>query len=185
VLPQTLEYLDFRFENSRAKIVANCNYPETKLAGITIGPLQEGNEYEAYYWIASELAREGIAHFREEETLDTTKLFKVQWGERGHIAGQISELPQQFYPKLRRYLESLKQQAAIHPEKIQEYLKSKNLADDITSSRLKKIVNLAAGPIQNEHILNKLTDEERNIYMELGKAVNHWRTKILLQGTEG
>ena len=73
-MPLKLENLDFRFENSRVKIIANRNYPEMKLAGLNIGPFQEGNEYEVYYWVAQELAVAGVAHFREEDSLDATKL---------------------------------------------------------------------------------------------------------------
>jgi hypothetical protein len=179
-----LENLDFRFENSRVKIIANRNYPEMKLAGIKIGPFQEGNEYEAYYWVAEELASAGIVHFREEDNLDATKLYKVQWKERVQVAGQISELPEDFYPKLRRYLKWMKHDLAKQPEKIQEYQKAKHLADDIVNSRLKKIVTLSAGPMQAEQILSKLTAEERLVYMQMGKVVSQWRTQILHHETE-
>lgn len=184
-MPQKLESLDFRFENTKVKAIANRNYPELKLAGISVGPFQQGNEYELYYWVAEELAKEGILHLREEDNLDATKLYKVQWKERVQVAGQISELPEDFYPKLRRYLAGLKTEISRHPERIQEYQKARHLADDIVNARLKKIVTLSAGPIQAEQILSKLTVEERLIYMELGKAVNSWRSKILEHETEG
>jgi hypothetical protein len=185
-LPLKLEDLDFRFENMRVKVIANRNFPEVTLTGISIGPLQEGNEYNIHYWIARELAGAGIVHFREEDSLDATKLYKVQWKERVQVAGQISELPEDFYPKLRRYLKQLKQDLARQPEKIQEYQKTKHLADDIVNSRLKKIVTLSSGPSQSEHILNKLTAEERLFYMQMGKIVSQWRNRILQhENTEG
>ena len=79
----------------------------------------------------------------------------------------------------------MKQEISKHPEKIQEYQKAKHLADDIVNSRLKKIVTLSAGPTQGEQILNKLTAEERLIYMQLGKIVSQWRTHIIEHETEG
>ena len=178
-MPLKLEDLDFRFENSQVKVIANRNYPEMKLAGISVGPFQEGNEYEVHYWIAKELVDAGIVHFREEDNLDATKLYKIQWKERVQVAGQISELPEDFYPKLRRYLAQLKREVARQPEKIQEYQKAKHLADDIVNSRLKKIVALSSGPSQGEQILGKLTVEERLIYMQLGRTVALWRNQIL------
>jgi DNA replication factor GINS len=184
-LPLKLENLDFRFENSRVKVIANRNYPEMKLAGLNVGPFQEGNEYEVYNWVAQLLAAQGIAHFREEDNLDATKLYKVQWKERVQVAGQISELPENFYPKLRRYLKQLKRDLQKQPEKITEYQKTRHLADDIVNSRLRKIVTLSSGPIQAEQILNKLTIEEQLIYMQLAKDVNHWRSRILEHETEG
>jgi len=184
-LPLNLENIDFRFENSRVKIIANCNCPEVKLAGLSVGPLQEGNEYETYYWIAAELAAAGLVHFRDEDSLDATKLYKVQWKERVQVAGQISELPEYFYPKLRRYLWQLRREVANRPEKFGEYQKTKALADDIVNSRLKKIVTLSSGPILADQILNKLTVEEQLIYMQLGKNVSQWRTHILEYDIEG
>lgn len=186
-MPLKLENLDFRFENSRVKIIANRNCPEIKLAGLSIGPLQEGNEYEVYQWVADELAQQGIVHPREEDTLDATKLYKVQWKERVQIAGQISELPEDFYPKLRRYLKKLNADIKRQPDasKMQEYQKTKHLADDIVNSRLKKIVTLSAGPTQSDQILSKLTSEEKQIYIQLAKGVTQWRTNILHHETEG
>ena len=55
------------------KIVANRNCPEIKLAGLTVGPFDEGNEYEVYFWVAKELASAGMVHFREDDVLDATK----------------------------------------------------------------------------------------------------------------
>ena len=185
-MPLKLENLDFRFVNSRVKVIANRNYPEVKLAGISIGPFQEGNEYDVYNWTAEVLIESGIVHFREEDNLDATKLYKVQWKERVQVAGQISELPEDFYPKIRRYLKELKRDFARQPEKIQIYQRTKHLADDIVTSRLKKIVNLSSAPIQGEQIINKLTAEERLIYMQLTKIVTEWRAQILQhETTEG
>lgn len=178
-MPLKLENLDFRFENSRVKIIANRNYPELKLAGLSIGPLQQGNEYEVYYWIAQELVKDGVAHLREEYGLDATKLYKIQWKERVQVAGQISELPEDFYPKLRLYISQLKKEIAEQPRKIQEYEKANSLAWDIVNSRLKKIVKLSSGPTQGEQIIQKLTSEEKLVYMQLGKIINQWRTQIL------
>ena len=93
-------HLDFCFENSLVRVVANRNCPEIKLAGLTVGPFDEGNEYEVYFWVAKDLAHAGMVHFREDDMLDSTKLFKVQWKEGVQIPGQIIDLPDDFYPKL-------------------------------------------------------------------------------------
>jgi hypothetical protein len=184
-MPLKIKNLDFRFENSLVKIIANRNYPEIKLAGLSVGPFEEGNEYEVYYWIAQEFAESGIAHFREDDCSDATKLYKVQWKERVQIAGQISELTEDFYPKLRRYLANIKEEITKHPEKVQEYEKARYLAWDIVNSRLKKIIALSSGPAQTDHILKKFTSEERLIYEQLGKIINEWRTQILEYEGEG
>ena len=171
--------LDFCYENSLVKIVANRNCPEIKLAGLTVGPFDEGNEYEVYFWVAKELANSGMVHFREDDILDATKLFKVQWKEGVQIPGQISELPEDFYPKLRRYLATIKEEISKQPEKINEFEKTKHLAKDIVNSRLKKIVSLSAGPSQTDQVLKKLTSEEKILYDQLVKLISRWKTNIL------
>jgi hypothetical protein len=161
------------------KIVANRNCPEIKLAGLTVGPFDEGNEYEVYFWVARELAVNGIVHFREDETLDATKLFKVQWKEGVQIPGQISELPGDFYPKLRRFVADLREQSQKQSEKYQEYDRAKQLARDIVNSRLKKIVAISAAPAQSDQVLKKFTSEERLVYEQLVKIISEWKTTIL------
>lgn len=178
-MPLKVEDLDFCFENVFVKIIADRNHPEIQLAGLSIGPFEEGNEYEVHYWVAQELVKAGIAHFREDDCLDATKLYKIQWKERVQGAGQISELSEDFYPKLRRYLADIKSEIAKHPEKVQEYEKAKHSAWDIVNSRLKKIVALSSGPPQPDQIQKKFTCEERVIYVQLSKIINEWKAQIL------
>jgi len=175
----TISSLDFTFENSSVKVIANRSCPEIRLAGLSVGPFEEGNEYEIRYWIAKELEKSGIARLREEECLDATKLHKIQWTERVQTAGQISKLPDNFYPKLRRYLAELKEETSKTSEKIREEEKTRYLTQDVVNSRVKKIVSLASGPAQTEQMLKNLTDEERALYENLYKTIHKWRNQIL------
>lgn len=174
-----IKVLDFIFENSPVKVIANRNCPEIKLAGLTVGPFEEGNEYEVLYWVARELEKFGVVRFRSEELLDSAKLSKIHWKERVQTVGQISELPKDFYPKLRRLFAELKEEAAKHPEKMREYEKVKQLATDILNLRLKKIVSLASAPAQTEHVLRNLTAEERLLYEQVYGLVNKWKIRLL------
>jgi len=171
--------LDFSFENSPVRIIANRNCPEIKLAGLSVGPFEEGNEYEVQFWLAKELEKAGIARFREEERLDATKIYKIQWTERVQTAGQISKLPEDFYPKLRRCLTELKEEVGKSPEKMREYEKIWHLTRDIVNARLKKIVSIASAPTQTEQMLKNFTGEERLLYEQIHKFIHEWRTKIL------
>ena len=171
--------LDFCYENSLVKIIANRTCPEIKLAGLTVGPFDEGNEYEVYFWVAKELATAGMVHFREEDVLDSIKLFKVQWKEGVQIPGQISELPDDFYPKLRRYVATLKDEISRQPEQINEFQRTQHLAKDIVNSRLKKIVSLSAAPSQSDQVIKKLSSEEKILFDQLVKIISNWKMKIL------
>jgi len=170
---------DFIFENTPVKIVVNRNCPEIELAGLKVGPFQEGKEYEVRFWIAQELERAGIARFREEELLDLVKLNKIHWKERVQASQQVASLPEDFYPRLRRYLADLKSEAIKKPEKMTDYEKATRLSHDIINLRLKKIVSLASSPAQTNQILGNLTKEERLVYERLYRIISKWRTKIL------
>ena len=177
-MTKKIKKMDFCYENIFVKVIADLDYPKINLAGLSVGPFKEGNEYEVHYWVAQELVNSNIVHFSNED-LDSTKLYKIQWKERVQIAGQISKLPEEFYPKLRRYLAKSKDELSIHPEKVREYEKSKHLAWDIVNSRLKKIISLSSGPNQTDFILKKFTNEERLFYQELGHIINNWKEQIL------
>ena len=170
---------DFTFENTPIKIIVNRNCPEIELAGLKVGPFQEGREYEVRFWIARELEKAGIARFREEELLDLVKLNKIHWKERVQSTQQISSLTEDFYPRLRHYLADLKRDAIKKPEKMGDYEKARSLSRDIINLRLKKIVSLASAPAQTDQILNNLTREERVVYKVLYETISEWRNEIL------
>jgi len=174
-----IKTLDFIYENTPVKIIINRNQPEIELAGLKIGPYEEGKEYEAKYWIAHELERAGIARLREEETLDSVKLHKISWKESIQQARQLSPLQEDFYPKLRRYLTTLKRSAIGNPEKTREYQKVIHLSHDIVNCRLRKIVSLASSPEQTNQTLKDLAQEERTLYERLNTIIKEWKSKIL------
>lgn len=176
---------DFEFENTPVRIAVNRNCPEIELAGLKIGPLEEGKEYEVKFWIAQELEKAGIARFHEEDLLTAVKLYKTHWKERVQSVKQMASLPQDFYPKLRRYLADLKKNAVKKPENMREHEKAVRHSRDIINCRLKKIVSLAsASAAQTNQIINNLTVEERSIYRLLRKNIEEWRIKILKEGAE-
>ena len=177
---------DFVFENTIVKIVANRNSPEIDLPGIKVGPFKEGKEYEVRYWIATELKKAGIARIRMDEPLDLMMLNKIHWKERVQTSQRVTSIPEEFYPKLRRFLKNLNEQAIKNPEKRSDSEKAKNLSMDILRMRLKKIVSLASsGRDQTGQILQSLTKEEKYVYDYLHKIINEWQNEILKpQGKE-
>ena len=174
---------DFEFENTAVRIITARSCPEIGLAGLKIGPLEEGREYEVRFWVARELEKAGIARFREEERLDSVMLYKIHWKERIQPLKRVSSLPEDFYPKLRRYLADLKGEAARSAEKMREYEKVVKLSHDVINTRLNKIVSLSASPIETNEILQSLALEERILYDRLRGIVSEWRSNILTGGS--
>lgn len=175
----SIEDADFKFENSPVKMVANRSCPEIELVGMKVGPFDEGREYEVQFWVAQELENAGIARIREEELLDAVKLHKVHWKERVQPVKRVSSLPEEFYPRLRRYLADLKGEAKRSAEKMREYEKAVRLAHDIVNCRLKKVVSLSSSPAQTDQFLQNLAREERVLYDRLYEIVSDWKSSIL------
>ncbi len=174
----SIRNLDFVFENSIVKIIANRNLAEIELGGLRVGPFEEGNEYDVYYWVAAELEKSEIVHFPESDRLDASKLNKTQWTERIQVPGQISKLPESFYPKLRRCIAQMKEEILKDPQRVKDYDRIRHLAQDIVNSRVRKIVSMASTTAQTENVLRNLTEEEKDLYERLYTLINEWRTGI-------
>jgi len=169
---------DYLFENKPSRVVAVRDSSEIKLAGFTVGPFKEGNEYELKYWVARELEKAGIVHLREE-TLTASRLYPILHRERIQPVSSLSSLPEDFYPRLRRVLESLRKASRSSPDKMREYEYVEHLSKDIISCRLKKIISLASTPGQKSQVTRNLTVEELALYEELSRIINEWRSEIL------
>ena len=176
----SIEDLDFIFQNEVVKVIAEVDSPEIKLTGLSVGPFEAQKEYEVVYWVAKELARRGIVRFRDADMLDITKLSRIHWAEKVQKPRQLTQLPKDFYPKLRRFLEELKEKAANNPEKIRDYMRADGMFKDIVNRRLRKIVLLASSLGKtNQLVLNNLTEEEKILYSKIRGAIESWRADIL------
>lgn len=166
------------FENKPVIVIANRDEAKIELAGLEVGPFEEGREYELRFWIAQELGRAGLVRFREDDVMNVVKLHKVHWRERVQPSTRVSPLPSEFYPRLKRYLEHLKSRS--HDlEKRREYEKSLKIAQDIINSRIKKLVSLSSSPPVTTNILKNLSNEEQAFYHRLHQIVAEWKRSIL------
>lgn len=174
----TIRDNDFVFQNMHVKIVANRDSPKIDLPGVNVGPFVAGKEYEVRFWVAEELKKAGIVHIRMEEPLDLMTLNKIHWKESVQSSQRVNSLPENFYPKLRNYLEELNEASLKKSELRGDYEKAQKLSSDITRTRLKKIVSLASSP-RSRQVLENLTKEELALYNYLYTKISEWKTEIL------
>ncbi len=172
---------DFVFDNTPLRVIALRSCPKIEIAGLTLGPFEEGDEYEIRFWIGQELEKASIVRFGEE-TLGASRLYKIQWTERIQSASQLSSLPESFYPRIRRLLEDLKAASKNSPDKMREYEYTQMLSQDIVNCRLKKIISLASATSQESQALRNLTPEEQEVYGLLRAVIGNWRSEILEKG---
>jgi len=174
----SIEFSDFIFENNFVTVIAVKSVPKIDLVGFSIGPFDEGHEYEVRFWVARELERDKLVRIKESG-FDAAKIYKIQWTERIQALGQLSTIPEDFYPKIRRVIADLRQSSRTSPEKLREYEHILNLVHDIVNCRLRKIISLATISTPEGHALKNLTPEEKALYERIRQIVAEWRSKII------
>lgn len=174
----SIEFSDFVFENSFVTVIAVKSAPKIDLVGFSIGPFEEGHDYEVRLWVARELEKDKLVKVKEDG-LDAAKVYKIQWTERIQALGQLATIPENFYPKIRRVINELKQASKTSLEKLREYEHVQNLAQDIVNCRLRKLVSLATIPLPEGQAIKNLTPEERELYERIKRIVSDWRSKII------
>ena len=122
----------------------------------------------------------GLAQFEGAPKLDYSTLYKIHWKETKLQTGRkISDIPEHFYPQLRRYIRSLKQLISIEATRSNEYHNAQRLARDILNCRLRKIVSLAASTSLTGEMSQKLSIEEQALFENLQTIISDWKSHIL------
>ena len=176
---KTLKSIALEYDNIDVKVVAKEACPEMDIAGTKVCFAEPGREIDLKNWIAKELATSGLVKFSEDDYLTPVGLYKIHWRETIQGGMQISQLPEYFYPKLRRLLSELKEQGRDDIAKVQEHQRAIHLSQDIITCRLKKIINLASAPAQTNNILGNLTKEEQVLYKVFKNVIDEWRTNLV------
>lgn len=180
---QTLEDhirdVDFMYENSPVKVIANYNHPAIELVGLSVGPFEEGNVYEVKDWIAEELEKAGIVSLQEGERLDLITLFRIhEKCVKLHSPEDTCRLEEFFYPKLNRFLRKLEEDASKDPDKLGQLKTARDLSNDIMANRLNKIFLWARVSLTIK-VLEKLTPEEKLRYSRLKSLYDGFKKTIL------
>jgi hypothetical protein len=171
---------DSVYENMVVPVVASRSIPDLLVDDGIEGQIDAGQKFETRHWIASHLVDAGLAQFEGTSKLDFSTLYKIHWKETKLQTGRkISAIPEHFYPKLRRYLQSLKQHITTEAARSNEYHNAQRLARDILNCRLKKIVSLAASTSLTGEILQKFSVEERVLFDNLQAIISKWKSNIL------
>lgn len=154
-------------EYTPVRVVAVSEIPETRLCGLTVGPVDEGREFEVGLWVAEELVKAGMARFKQE--LDIQTLTRIHWGEMVQRGGALSKVPEDLYVRanltFRRMREEVRERAL-------------RLFREFTECRLRKIARLSVSEAPEAQLRN-MTPEERELYEELRRVVEGWKGKYL------
>lgn len=162
-------------EDRQVTIIATRDIEELEIAGLKVGPLKKGNEIKIAFWAAKILVEKGYAKYKEGEFMTLTDLSKAYWAESIQDGRRLAPLPSGFYFKLKHYLESLRKSDLF---KAEEFTRAYGFARDLIECRIRKILNLAMSP-HDQEVLDTLTEEEKILYEKIKFEVEKWKTEIL------
>ncbi len=171
---EVFEVSELEYLHEAVKLVALRKLIDFRIAGENFEIIEESSEFHAPMWIAEELVQNGIARLASEKELLTIQtLQKIQILETMQPSNRFASIPPNFYPKIKRFLNTLKSNNGTEPVKLAEYQKAVDLSRDILTARVNKILRLAASA-PNESLPQNLTAEEKKLLNTLAKLVSDW-----------
>ena len=144
--------------------------------------LSRGTEYALPRWIALELADKGLVKLKDEE-IGLERLAKIAYNEESTLRKPVfTKIPQYFYNmvvdevnRLYKRLEVERKTLLLSDiQKIEDYIMR------IGRIRIRKLIQLLfIEPPQD--ILNKLSEEEKTLYMLLKNILGNWMISLRVE----
>jgi len=145
--------------------------------------LVKGTEVDLPRWIAYELASRNIVVVREEPELTIEDLSRYLFLEVHSLKtpSALQRVPRDFYPKLRLLLRKLKEKLdkEFNVQVLEEYHRVERYSMEIIRSRLSKILAAVQSPEELKDVIDRMTPEERVLYMFLRETINYWVERVL------
>ncbi len=154
------------------------NIPRVEYCGETIGPYSPGDNVELPRYVADMLLKGNLAKVNTKKLPTSIELSKLLWIEER--SEQLQKLDEDFLHRVKLYLKSLEQLArestSVNPILLaQEAQHVKIKVLDLMKRRLVKIVKIAlSNPNPRQEVLEKLTIEERMLYVKLCRELGSW-----------
>ncbi len=164
------------YENNLVRCKTVRNLPEIEIIGLKLEALEAGREFTTFYWVARELARNGLIEY-VDEILDNNEWTQVHFKERINPAGPPSPLPDEFYPKAYQSFTTAEDlNTEINLNRIRARYR------DILESRINKITRMATAEAVSPTRL--LQPEEGTIYNQIHEIVASWRERMRMIAEE-
>lgn len=164
------------YENNIVKCKALRNIPEIEIVGFKLDSVEADSEFTTFYWVARELARNGLIGY-EDEILNNNEWTQIHFKERINPAGPPSPLPEEFYAKAYQSFTSAEDMdTVINLNRIRARYR------DILESRINRITRYAAAEANSP--TRVLQSEEISLYDNVHRIISEWRQKMRKIGNE-
>lgn len=173
-----VKVLDLLEQFSDVEVVATEEIPPLEGATFSLDGVSKGSRFRVPLWVAFVLNEQGYVTIDKEEEMGW--LSKVHWREKVQSpldTVSLSELPSDFYARVRRTMEALRQ-ARDDPVVQQNLKQTENLFSDVTKRRTQMIVEMALLDTVDLSLKEKLTYEEKWLLREIRSLLGVWTEKI-------
>jgi hypothetical protein len=164
------------YENNFVRCRTLRNIPEIEIVGFKLQAVEANREFNTFYWVARELARNGLVEY-VDEILDNNEWTQVHFKERINPAGPPNTLPDEFYPKAYQSFttaEDLNTEINLN--------RTRARFRDILESRINRITRMAASEAVSP--IRVLQTEEISLYERVHRIVSDWRESMREIGEE-
>jgi 2,4-dienoyl-CoA reductase-like NADH-dependent reductase (Old Yellow Enzyme family) len=160
-------FLPLEYENNIVRCKATRNIPEIEMVGFKLNPVEENVEFNTLYWVARELARNGLVDYIDA-TLDNNEWTQIHFKERINPAGPPGPLPDDYYTKAyQSFTSSEDLDISTYLNRIRARYR------DILESRINRITRLASAEADSP--TRVLQPQEISLYDKVRKIVSKWR----------
>ena len=164
------------YENNVVRCRSLRNIPAVETVGFKLDAIEANREFSTFYWVARELARNGLIEY-VDEILDNNEWTQIHFKERINPAGPPSPLPDEFYPKAyQSFTSSEDMNNSVNLNRIRARFR------DILESRINRITRWASAEADSP--TRVLQQEEIALYEKVHRTVNEWRDSMREIGEE-
>jgi hypothetical protein len=176
-----LEQRERDFLLSKSRVTMKSSLENIDLGDYRVDGVKEGESVELPRWVAEELVQMDLAEATEEPF--ETEILKALSREKMMGPLQLSNLPSDFYIRMRRRLSYLGSAAKEGRVRREEYEKLRASSYDLIGMRLSKLLSLSSASTSVASLGEKLTPEEKTFFSSSQSFSKEWRDAMLGGGT--
>lgn len=166
--------LDYEFRDVRVLFIKDYEGLPLPNGRVTA---RKGDEMDLPRWQARLLAGMGYVEIKDRG-VDINEINMIHYRERRGRGAEVQPLPQDFYFKVREYVEKLNE--AIRESPASMLIREREAAEknvlDLADTRLVKILRLAQ--TGSSEFKDRMTPEERILFDVLQSLVEDWRRYV-------
>ncbi len=173
---------DYMEEEVRIEIISG---PKKVFSHEGFIELSRGAEYALPRWVSEILVNEKYARYREEG-FDVEKLSSIAYNEESAVKKlQLMKIPRYFYMMIKKDIEDLlkKLESSGNIALLEEYKQREDLYYTIGRIRVRKILNFLLLPSIPQEIADKMSEEEKLLYIVLKDSLSSWMKSLGLEKT--